>query len=296
MQPPPPIAVLRGHQSPITSLCFIPDRLISTSNSCELFIWDLMSRRIASTLHKHEDGDDGFLRAVSNGEDTILANTRLGRIFSYDFEGNLRSEVKTGLSGGFAGCRLSGNDLWFSDAFNGRLYVYDIKQGSHFPACDIKNHGMIMDISVNKEFVGVVLEDSTVAVFDSRNTVEPVWIHEMKLKDPIISLALVNENDCVVGSSQAEVYEVTPTGKSVFYKMPHPGVDDIEIRCDGRIWATAGWDGRVRLFDAKKRTPLAVLKHHKNGIHAVSFAPDGLLASGGDDRGIAIWSLYRKKM
>lgn len=78
--------------------------------------------------------------------------------------------------------------------------------------------------------------------------------------------------------------------------MPHPGVDDIEIRCDGRIWATAGWDGRVRLFDAKKRTPLAVLKHHKNGIHAVSFAPDGLLASGGDDRGIAIWSLYRKKM
>ncbi|KAH0794912.1 guanine nucleotide-binding protein subunit beta-like protein 1 [Histomonas meleagridis] len=293
MQPPPPVAVLRGHKSSVTSLCFIPDRLISASSGCELFIWDIQSRRIISTLHKSEENDDGFLRAVANDK-TIYVNSRLGRIFSYDMNGQLIKEISTGITAGFAGCRLQGTDLLFADAFNGRVYVYDTNQGTHFPILDYKNHGMIMDISVFNEYFSLALEDSTVVVYDSRNTAEPVWSHEMKLKDPIISLATVNENKCVVGSSQKEVYEVTPTGKSVFYEMPHAGVDDIAIRCDGRIWATAGWDGRVRLFDAKKKIPLAVLKHHRGGIHTVAFAQDGLLASGGDDRGIAIWSLYRK--
>ena len=70
-----------------------------------------------------------------------------------------------------------------------------------------------MDIFGLKEYVSLALQDSAVAVYDSRRTVEPVWFHEMKLKDPIISLANINENKCFVGSSQKEVYEVTPTGK-----------------------------------------------------------------------------------
>ncbi|OHT04847.1 hypothetical protein TRFO_27651 [Tritrichomonas foetus] len=293
MQPPPPVAVLRGHQASVTSICFIPDRIASCSNKCELHLWDIKTRRIMKTFHKMEEGDDGFLRVVAN-DSTIFANTRLGRIFAYDFEGNVKNEVNTNLSCGFAGCRLLGTDLWFADAFNGRLMIFDIRDGSTFPGADFKNHGMIMDISVYNEFVGVALEDSTVAVFDSRNTAMPFWTNEMKLSDPIISIASVNENRCIVGSSQKEVYDVTAGGKSVLYQMPHAGVDDITVRCDGKIWATAGWDGRVRLFDAKKGKPLAVLKHHRGGIHSVAFADDGLLASGGDDRGIALWSLYRK--
>jgi WD40 repeat protein len=99
----------------------------------------------------------------------------------------------------------------------------------------------------------------------------------------------------VVGSAQREILEVAPGEKLTFYEMPdgHPGVDDIAIRCDGKIWATAGWDGRVRLFNAKKRMALAVLKPHNGGVHTVAFAVEGLLASAGKDRGIALWSLYR---
>lgn len=294
MQPPPPVTVLRGHQASITSICFFPERIASCSNKCELFIWDIRTRRIIKTLHKMEDGDDGFLRVVTN-DDTIFANSRLGRIFSYDFEGNVKQEVQTDISSGFAGSRLLGSDLWFADAFNGRLMIFDTKDGSYFPGADFKNHGMIMDIAVYGEhLIGLAMEDSSVCIFDNRNCADPVWKNEMKLKDPIISMAIVNENRCIVGSAQKDVYDITPTTKTVLYSMPHPGIDDITIRCDGRIWATAGWDGRLRLFDAKKGNALAVLKHHRGGIHSVAFAQDGLLASGGDDRGIALWSLYRK--
>lgn len=294
MQPPPPVAVLRGHQKPVTSLCFIPDRLVSCSQGCELFIWDLKTRRVIRELNKFEENEDGLLRVCAN-DSLIVSNSRLGRLLMFDLEGNEVTRVDTNISAGFAGCRIQGTDIWFPDAFNGRLYIYDTKSGSYFPGTDFKNHGMIMDMNVRGDHIGLALEDSTVCVFDVRYPAEPVWTNELKLGDPAISIAVVADDRCVIGSAQSDVIEVTPTGKSVFYTMPDKGVDDIEIRCDERIWATAGWDGRVRLFDAKKRKPLAVLKHHVRGVHTVTFAQDGLLASGGEDRGIALWSLYRKK-
>jgi WD40 repeat protein len=40
-----------------------------------------------------------------------------------------------------------------------------------------------------------------------------------------------------------------------------------------RCVVVAGWDGLVRIFDLRKRLrPLAVLRHHRGGVHAVAFA------------------------
>src|SRR2546430_13457319 len=44
------------------------------------------------------------------------------------------------------------------------------------------------------------------------------------------------------------------------------------MRCDGKIFATAGWDARVRVYSAKTMRELAVLKWHKEGCYAVAFA------------------------
>jgi WD40 repeat protein len=294
MQPPPPVAVLRGHQKPVQSVCFIPNQLISSSHGCELFLWDLQTRRIIRELHKFEDSEDGFLRVCAD-EAMIACNSRLGRLFFYDLAGNPIREVATNIAAGFCGCRLLGTALWFPDAFNGRLCVFDTKGGSHFPVTTLGGHGMMMDVTIKNETITIAFEDSLIAAFDSRNPAEPVWQNDLKLGEPAISIAAVAERRCVVGSAQREILVVAPDEKLTFYEMPdgHPGVDDIAVRCDGKIWATGGWDGRVRLFDAKKRRALAVLKHHNGGVHTVAFAPDGLLASAGNDRGIAIWSLYR---
>ena len=53
-----------------------------------------------------------------------------------------------------------------------------------------------------------------------------------------------------------------------------PLQNQVAVRLDGRIAATAGWDGTVRLFDLRKELrPLAELRHHRNGaVHAVAFA------------------------
>jgi WD40 repeat protein len=52
----------------------------------------------------------------------------------------------------------------------------------------------------------------------------------------------------------------------------HAGQQGLRLRSDGRVFATAGWDGRIRVYSAKSMKELAVLKWHKDGCYAVAFA------------------------
>ena len=52
----------------------------------------------------------------------------------------------------------------------------------------------------------------------------------------------------------------------------HAGQQGLSMRSDGRIFATAGWDARIRVYSAKAMRELAVLKWHKDGCYAVAFA------------------------
>lgn len=61
----------------------------------------------------------------------------------------------------------------------------------------------------------------------------------------------------------------------------HSGQQSLRMRDDGRIFATAGWDSRVRVYDAKGMRELAVLKWHREGCYAVAFAD--VETGGGDE-------------
>lgn len=52
----------------------------------------------------------------------------------------------------------------------------------------------------------------------------------------------------------------------------HAGQQSLTIRSDNKILATAGWDGRVRVYSTKIKKELAVLKWHKEGCYALAFA------------------------
>lgn len=52
----------------------------------------------------------------------------------------------------------------------------------------------------------------------------------------------------------------------------HSGQQGLKIRSDGKIFATAGWDSRLRVYSAQSLKELAVLKWHKEGCFAVAFA------------------------
>ncbi|KAL8850020.1 MAG: hypothetical protein Q9221_005037 [Calogaya cf. arnoldii] len=55
----------------------------------------------------------------------------------------------------------------------------------------------------------------------------------------------------------------------------HSGQQGLQVRSDGRVFATAGWDARVRVYSAKTMKELAVLKWHKVGCYTTAFAEIG---------------------
>ncbi|KAG6237951.1 hypothetical protein E4U25_002165 [Claviceps purpurea] len=55
----------------------------------------------------------------------------------------------------------------------------------------------------------------------------------------------------------------------------HSGQQSLEVRSDGRIFATAGWDSKIRVYSCKTMKELAVLKWHKDGAYAVTFSDVG---------------------
>ncbi len=65
----------------------------------------------------------------------------------------------------------------------------------------------------------------------------------------------------------------------------HAGQQGLRIRNDGLVFATAGWDGRVRVYSSKSVKEMAVLKWHKEACYAVDFADVDVNVSSGEARG-----------
>eukprot|EP00808_Paulinella_micropora_P018753 g21836.t1 len=176
-----------------------------------------------------------------------------------------------------------------------------------------RGHGMPMSCSLAAHAVegllGVVgLEDSTLACHSFR-AARLLWTHQAgEGVGPVMSLQLqADGSHALAGGAGREVLvwrlgAVSADMETLHtLRLPHEGVGDAALRCDGRLCAVAGWDKRLRLFSLTSYKPLALLQLHQESVYAVDFAaPDrwnphvGLLASGSKDSRIGIWELFKK--
>ncbi|KAI1765393.1 WD40 repeat-like protein [Hypoxylon sp. FL1150] len=86
----------------------------------------------------------------------------------------------------------------------------------------------------------------------------------------LLSAALPSESEHTIPPKQPKpVVEMQPL-KTINTK--HSGQQGLRIRSDGKIFATAGWDSKVRVYSTKTMSELAVLKWHEVGCYAIAFA------------------------
>lgn len=90
---------------------------------------------------------------------------------------------------------------------------------------------------------------------------------------PVLSVALDPKTNSFLSCSADSLivkHSVTRLTQISVLNTKHSGLNKICVRCDGMIFATAGWDGKVRVFDYKNMLPLAVLKSSE-GVTCVDF-------------------------
>lgn len=113
---------------------------------------------------------------------------------------------------------------------------------------------------------------------------------------PVLSLAVAPSHEFYITSSADSIIAKFPIPSSqpastttitpTIRQTKHAGQQGLQVRSDGKIFATAGWDARARVYstsgkgDAALRE-LAVLKFHSQGCFATAFAD--ILDDGGHE-------------
>eukprot|EP01117_Protostelium_nocturnum_P004322 TRINITY_DN1571_c0_g1_i5.p1 TRINITY_DN1571_c0_g1~~TRINITY_DN1571_c0_g1_i5.p1 ORF type:complete len:225 (-),score=36.30 TRINITY_DN1571_c0_g1_i5:196-870(-) len=192
------------------------------------------------------------------------------------------------------GASDKGIEIW---DLSTRDKIYDWNEKESF-----EKRGMCMDLKIKKRMNEILLfglfENGSLCAWNV-HCKKLVWEEKV---DREAGLSLECNQECsrfIIGTvgSDVSVYsfnweEGTLSLENTFI-INHGGVNGIKIRKDQRIFATAGWDHRIRIFDNKKLKPLAILKGHNESVNAVDFSSHcNKVASGGKDGRILVWSIY----
>lgn len=142
-------------------------------------------------------------------------------------------------------------------------------------------------------------EDGSVALWDTRNPSTYLTVQQLHTEPVMCLAAAANCSSGFSGSADSNLaaFDIDVArgqlraGRQL--ALPQQGLSDVAIRPDGRIAATAGWDAKVRVWDVRRRQPLALLRWHSQQVACVGFSRDSVcLAAGGRDNFISLWSLY----
>lgn len=178
------------------------------------------------------------------------------------------------------------------------------------PAPKGTSTGMIMAIGMYFDFDGKKMgskkltviggyESGHAAVFqrNPEGRWECLYVHKAH-SQPVLSLAVLPPTSSTTMTSNKPAQEgafFTSSADSLIARHPlpsplspkpdgadtqvlqtkHAGQQSLALRSDDAIFATAGWDGRARVYstgDQGSMQELAVLKWHREGCYAVAFA------------------------
>ncbi|RDL39812.1 uncharacterized protein BP5553_04152 [Venustampulla echinocandica] len=152
--------------------------------------------------------------------------------------------------------------------------------------------GMVMTISIFHHpqtsrltvIAGYESGHTTVSQLSADSTWQTLYTAQSHTQ-PILSLDTNPSKDFYITSSADAILAkhpipssaenvMLPTGSKPLktIQTKHSGQQGLRIRNDGKLFATAGWDSKVRVYSAKSMKELAVLKWHKEGCFAVAFA------------------------
>lgn len=144
------------------------------------------------------------------------------------------------------------------------------------------NTGMVMALRLHyhqDELLIIVGYESGFACIWKKNPKTQKWQTTYTNKthsQPILSLDIAASLGYFYTSSADAVVARHPllesSADAKLQQSKHAGQQSLTVRSDEKIFATAGWDGRVRVYSTKTLKELAVLKWHKEGCYALAFA------------------------
>jgi len=323
MKPPDPNYTIRT-QSKIASIAFfggkpidLPKRVVPTlycgTEEGTILLYDRDTRRIKGKWEQHSSTQNRLssIFHLEISSDKLFSQGRHGVVSIWDTDvGKPVSEIAT-VPHSFcvsSALEVDGNVLLAAPYQNTSQFgIWDTRD----PAKPIRNIdpskennklGMCMHLKLMKFGTKCAVvssyEDGGIYFWDILTT--KLLMSNKLHTQPALCLSVNKEsNRGLSGSADNNIvafsFNYDTLSLKIDAKLPlqKPGIAAIKFRDDEKIFASAGWDHRIRIFDAKKLKPLAILKYHTAAVNDIAFSNvDNLLVSVSSDQKIALWNIY----
>lgn len=111
---------------------------------------------------------------------------------------------------------------------------------------------------------------------------------------------------CGNASNVIQIFSIGKKDLNLTHKtdinIKNPGINRVQTRSDGKVFASAGWDGNIRIFSWYSLRPLVVLTEHGSAVQDLVYSSQkvslwnaNLMAAGALDGAISLWNLYNSK-
>jgi WD40 repeat protein len=296
---------LTGHAGTISNVRFLgADTLLTTSpTDWRTILWNLKEHRPLVTL-TNQDGGGGVSGAAA------LSETRQLLFFRVAWRGSIVKtlDLRTGTETRF----LEVADPVTSLALSPDEQLLMVTSGHQVALFDIDNTNKVDTFSISSTSIDQAVfspDGRIIAVADRAGRIE-LWNHtERRLVDAITNAA--GEPTYAADSGSFKL-QFSPDGRWLFNQSVNgtinifrnsdrslvtvvedaAGVDGVAFSPDGRLFATAGGDSSVRLWDSSTFKRIRTLRGHTDRVWRVDFSPDShFLATGARNGEVKVWSI-----
>lgn len=326
---PTPQCVFRGHEDSVSALHFLrtishASLVASGDQSGSVNVWDTSLEECILRLPSSNRGASSAIITITEdlSSTALFSHSKSGLVRQLDFSlstetpaaplGVVGDNVVCQFAESFCGICVVGPRLLAgpSEAAGSGLAVRDLRVESSIPEIQLSptdtSRGMLMSIdsvgatsAPSCREVAAGYEDGSVAVWDMRATGAPVSsVARQSSEVTAVASCPMGGSVLAIGTATGNLSASRDGSVIACGVLRDEGIACIRWRSDCRLLATAGWDGRVRLWDGRRRKdsllrPLASLSWHSGQALSLAFCEETrLLASGGADNTIALWSVY----
>ncbi|XP_058826680.1 guanine nucleotide-binding protein subunit beta-like protein 1 [Topomyia yanbarensis] len=325
--PPDPVYCLKSPDlSAFHSLCFhTSERLHAGTTKGTVQLWDLQSNR---TNYQLSVGTSPIIN-ITHTEDALITQEKEGYVKLWELTNSayvLRHEVSTNHVGF---CRFVYLGTPQRSPANTPTSVIIPKGGSSISilcgrtfcerqkltAGDKAHQSRLPPLGTVMCFKPIELqggsyllagyESGTIILWDL-NTSKPISHIQLDGEECLMDLdydPVTNRGICGGSSDKITVFSLDRKTLELCRKseiaIKNAGVHRVRIRKDLKVFASAGWDGRVRIFSWKSLRPLAVLTEHKGELMDIVYSDEKvsmwkavIMAAAGSDGQISLWDLY----